>query len=73
MAKKKEPKIDKSTINKAVDYGVLHTNAQLFHKLMDQVNKDHVATINVATAAEEFACIYGANKNLYRILPSLQD
>lgn len=73
MAKKKEPKIDKSTINKAVDYGVLQTNAKLFHTLMDQVNKDHVATINVATAAEEFACIYGANKNLYRILPSLQD
>lgn len=72
MAKKKEEKLDKSKINE-VDYGVLQTNSQQFHKLMDQVNKDRVAEINVALAAEEFACIYGANKNLYRILPSLQD
>lgn len=72
MAKKREEKIDKSKINE-VDYGVLQTNSQQFHKLMDQVNHDQVAEINVALAAEEFACIYGANKNLYRILPSLQD
>lgn len=72
MAKKKEEKLDKSKINE-VDYGVLQTNSQQFHKLMDQVNNDRVAEINVALAAEEFACIYGANKNLYRILPSLQD
>ena len=28
---------------------------------------------NVAEAAEEYSCIFGANKNLYRITPRLQD
>lgn len=72
MAKKKITKIDKGTVDE-VDSKVLKTNSSMFHALMDKVNKDHVATINVAIAAEEFACIYGANKNLYRILPSIQD
>ena len=76
MAKKKEIKIDPRTIDD-VDgkllAKVLDTNSKSFHDLMDAVNKDRVATINVATAAEEFTCIYGANKNLYRISPSLQD
>lgn len=76
MAKKKEIKIDPHTIDD-VDgkllAKVLDTNSKSFHDLMDAVNKDRVATINVATAAEEFTCIYGANKNLYRISPSLQD
>lgn len=74
MAKKRGTEIDKSTIdaNENVEK-ILSTNSEMFHKLMDKVNKDRVATINIAIAAEEFACIYGANKNLYRILPSLQD
>ena len=28
---------------------------------------------NVAEAAEAYSCIFGANKNLYRTIPSMQD
>ena len=28
---------------------------------------------NVADAAESYSCIFGANKNLYRTVPSFQD
>ena len=28
---------------------------------------------NVAQAAEEYSCLFGANKNLYRTIPSLND
>ena len=28
---------------------------------------------NVADAAEEYSCIFGSNKNLYRTIPSMQD
>lgn len=28
---------------------------------------------NVADAAEKYSCIFGANKNLYRTIPSMQD
>ena len=28
---------------------------------------------NVAEAAESYSCIFGANKNLYRTIPSMQD
>lgn len=73
MAKKKEVVIDKNNIDYDDDREILKTNSGMFHALMDKVNKERVAEINVAIAAEEFACIYGANKNLYRILPSLQD
>lgn len=28
---------------------------------------------NIADAAEEYSCVFGANKNLYRTIPSMQD
>ena len=28
---------------------------------------------NIAEAAEEYSCIFGSNKNLYRTIPSMQD
>ena len=28
---------------------------------------------NVADAAKELACLFGANKNVYRVKPSIQD
>ena len=28
---------------------------------------------NIADEAERYSCIFGANKNLYRTIPSLQD
>lgn len=35
---------------------------------------DEVVTLqNVAEASKEYSCLFGANKNVYRIAPSLQD
>lgn len=44
-----------------------------FHKMMEEARRYQSIRVNVAAAAEEYACIFGANKNLYRVIPSMQD
>ena len=44
-----------------------------FHEMMDEASKNHVIKVNIASAAEEYACIFGANKNLYRVTPCTYD
>ena len=44
-----------------------------FHQIISKASKDHLIQVNVSQAAEEYACIFGANKNLYRVTPSMQD
>ena len=75
MAKKKNGQYSKEEVHKLE---IQESKEPLrvdgdFHKMMNEVSKHRLIKVNVALAAEEYACIFGANKNLYRVVPSMQD
>lgn len=75
MAKKKIVKLTAEEIQ-ALENGPMPELDDLndrFHRSMDEVNKTHLIQVNVAQAAEEYACLFGANKNIYRVTPSIID
>ena len=75
MAKKKLNSSSKKKVIKKERLEAEHPTAlnSHFHQIVSQASKDHLIQVNVALAAEEYACIFGANKNLYRVTPSMQD
>lgn len=71
MAKKKIEKIDRA--NPEVEQFDGASLNRKFHQTMKAARDSRNISVNIAEAAEEYACLFGANKNVYRVMPSMQD
>ena len=56
-------------------FGTIKTYSQKYEGdyILGIKTNEKIIKQNVAEAAEAYSCIFGANKNLYRTIPSLQD
>lgn len=70
MGRKKIETIDRKNPEQPFDGASINRK---FHQTMKAVQDSKNISINIAEAAEEYACLFGANKNVYRVMPSMQD
>ena len=68
MSEKKDSKRNKKDLRTESNL-----DAKLRAEFGERIGDEKIIEKNVADCAEEYTKIFGANKNLYRITPRLQD